>query len=555
MDINSISTKVYEAENVLKYTLQLELPSIKLPSLELDPNTTCTENIIHFIDSTADETCKICECLFNHDYSNANIFKNHLYNEADLSLLSSCGRFWKHAFKQDMFLSAFAKLRKLIGQSEPLVFNQFVKLSNYTNTTLYEKNHGLDYLTGWTPSKAHPYYQLICSKENTISIDELSKATISSYCISDYDKNKIRSIKNVSEALKNIYNNFPYDEKADCIHLNYLEFFEFFGNLRNKELPIAPILSSHKEGTAFTKSDLEKYLKCIRRRLFQIKIDALSKNIRFEEEKAPIEHNLSLSDKIYLWYQIEKIFSPIMTDCLYRNIIQTLNTHFALNDQPTINTLALCFSLPNVFTRQYIVQMAVDTLIHHSKDGWEKQYFFSTYTREPVDALYHYDSRIDHLHSQTDLSLWLNRYKEFVCYLAQMMLPVLENHFFILLWNSVKKAFPKQKEAENIIYLYKLFQHFFNDEDTIDQLFSTEELLLKPVNNNYKLKSEHIIKPSFACDYTVTNANLYKKCLLSQNTAAQNTVPDFIDLPYLNSWTRLPNEYIQSFYIRAFLNH
>ena len=97
-------------------------------------------------------------------------------------------------------------------------------------------------------------------------------------------------------------------------------------------------------------------MQCVIYLLSQCKIESLDKYIACEMKEPITEHNLSLSDKIYLRYQIEKIFAPIMIDSMYQNIANTIHTHNALNDQATINRLSSCFTLPNVFTRHYIFQ-------------------------------------------------------------------------------------------------------------------------------------------------------------------------------------------------------
>lgn len=126
------------------------------------------------------------------------------------------------------------------------------------------------------------------------------------------------------------------------------------------------IIEGHTAGKPFPLNRYEKYMNCVNRLLssigaHEIDKDSVTYGIKLPNGSA-ITHCLTLSDKIYLRYQIEKVFAPSTIDCLYQNLIQAKNKAYALNTQTIIDTLASCLRLPNVFTRQYILQMAVDTI-------------------------------------------------------------------------------------------------------------------------------------------------------------------------------------------------
>ena len=152
---------------------------------------------------------------------------------------------------------------------------------------------------------------------------------------------------------------------------------------------------------------------------------------------------MSLSDKIYLRYQIEDIFSPVMIDCIYRNIFPTVATSFSMDDQATINLLSSCLTLPNVFTRQYIFQMGMDTIIKHPDYDFGASDFFSQYQIDTRAIVISARTKTNYLRRQMNLSIFLNQYVNFVNYLGHMLLPVYENYFLILLWNSVRNTFPE----------------------------------------------------------------------------------------------------------------
>ena len=120
--MNQLLSEIQEAQNILRYTLQI--PYIdQIPSLPDLPELTNTqqshfkflEELNSFIDSICKSILKDCFFLFN--YGDPNIFGYKENNCSDLSVLSLHSNFWTHTFKQDMLLSAFVKLRKIIGEN------------------------------------------------------------------------------------------------------------------------------------------------------------------------------------------------------------------------------------------------------------------------------------------------------------------------------------------------------------------------------------------------------------------------------------------------------
>ena len=331
-------------------------------------------------------------------------------------------------------------------------------------------------------------------------------------------QNKFNILKEFSlnSLILNLHDEEPIatNNKGCLLNLNMMEFFQLILSRRKieeiqdfntcpdkiKEIQgfnICPIINIHKENKKFQFSHYNNYIQCVIYLLSQCKIESLDKYIACEMIEPIAEHNLSLSDKIYLRYQIEKIFAPIMIDSMYQNIANTIHTHNALNDQATINRLSSCFSLPNVFTRHYIFQMAVDTLTKHSDEGFGDSYFFQKYIEVPTAAMTRVYNSVDPFRPHNALSIWLERYESFVKYLSHMLMPVYENLYFIKLWHSIRSTYPEKNEAECIVDLYKLLRQYLNNEDCVQKLLSTEETFLEKEENKEKKDKKNNFLPSF----------------------------------------------------------
>jgi len=568
--------KLRESENVLQYTLQLPFDKIKTPKFTDYPSA---ESLSDFFETLGESIYKECSYLFNQN--NPNVFGSKTANVDDLSILSTKNAFWEHIFMQDMILSSFDKLRKLIGGNIPLTSYYFTKLFNYTNdgsTPLNTKIYGLDYLTGATDKE----HLNIDTNENSIILKESLSAICSTTDLSPNGSNIEKNLKKKFEILKefslnslilNLHDEKPIatNNKGCLLNLNIMEFFQLILSRRKikeiqdfntcpdkiKEIQgfnICPIINIHKENKKFQFSHYNNYIQCVIYLLSQCKIESLDKYIACEMIEPIAEHNLSLSDKIYLRYQIEKIFAPIMIDSMYQNIANTIHTHNALNDQATINRLSSCFSLPNVFTRHYIFQMAVDTLTKHSDEGFGDSYFFQKYIEVPTAAMTRVYNSVDPFRPHNALSIWLERYENFVKYLSHMLMPVYENLYFIKLWHSIRSTYPEKNEAECIVALYKLLRQYLNNEDCVQKLLSTEETFLEKEENKEKKDKKNNLMPSFFL-HKKKNTSLYHQCILSQNiTSKQEAIPEFLSLKYLNQYAPNPTDNIQSFYIRSFMN-
>ncbi len=160
--------RLEEAEKVLLYTLQLKpitlLKSLPLSGINTQPYFANT--VASFIDDVFEEIFRNCSSLFN-EY-NFNVFGCIIQNCTDLSILSAREDFWKYMFKQDVLLSAFFRLRKVIGQDNIMTFYEFSQYSTYCCDPKTDSLHGFDYLAGYSDEIASSQYITMGCHENRI---------------------------------------------------------------------------------------------------------------------------------------------------------------------------------------------------------------------------------------------------------------------------------------------------------------------------------------------------------------------------------------------------
>lgn len=612
--IPKISQSIVEAYNVLKYTLQIPYPDNMLPCPRLPQSDCCSseekksvqKNSADFLDKAFDIAYNNCKYFFNDE--DVDIFGYVNNNCPDLSLLSLKSDFWVHAFKQEVILAAFDKLRKIIGQSQAVSAYTLTKYSNYANCTEDDQNkdnqntdeqneenqnkdeqnkddyfnlqhHGLDYLTGWAdetsenenPAKTHKSYLDIESIKNTIIFNQKirTKYTCGENKLSSNAPNYTRRIRNMNSKLEGFRKDSLYlFPKVDCLQsqrytLNTLEFYDFITAKAEKgtqsigRTNITPILNAHKKEKNFSPMAYNDYITSVMHLLSSVNFSI------FDKEVIPtdIKHNLSLSDRLYLRYQIEKIFAPSTIDCMYWNLSNVKNTIRISDDMLISQYFSSCFTLPNVFTRQYILQMAIDTITKHNDYIFHDTDFFAPYNTDPTTGMSLHPPLNESPGSFDFLIVQLNKFLNFTKYLTNLFFPIYENYFFTLLWNSAKQGIEQNDDSNIVVYLYKLLQYYLNDDEEVIKLFSVENTILSSSwdQNNYLLKPTHIIQPHFElCKTDILNYHLYKQCIVSNDTSEGFIQPpDFISLEYLNSFNfkSHPSEYVQAFYINNSLSY
>lgn len=571
--MEEFSKRLQEAEKVLEYSLYLKkvlhLKNQRYMPISNDSISDCIENLIEGI-------WKDCDAFINDGELNFYGYKDSAF---DLSTLYCKPYFWKHVLKQDAIISAFIKLRKVIGESYSMTDTKRMLFSNYASENFDKCHNGFDYLLKPNQSSScSPYLTLETTEDGytpTI-IDQNRECKVKKDDrFYGNTKHHIERIHTLNNKLKNaeistlpLYLSPKINSgiEPECLP-SLLEFY----NLTVERLPrdeckgsatnIQPIIDAHTEKKAFSPSTYKKYIGCISRLLHSIRAEDLSleEYVKFDSTQTntpDIAPKFALSDKIYLLYQIETVFAPCTIDCLYQNVIQTKGEKYALDDQSSINILAACLKLPNVFTRQYILQMAVDTISKHFDYDFKDSDFF-TKKMDSSDAVMTYArSKYNYLNNFYKSDAFKSRYRNALNYLTEILFPVFENYFFCALWNIVKDAYKDATDAQIVIEMYKLLQTYLNNQNNVKELFATNDKINMCLKEETKIKTENIISASFIYNDKANKSSnkfstrLYKKCLIAHNSIyTDRIIPDFISLSYLDEIAGQHHKQIQDLYI------
>lgn len=534
-----LAYRIQETSTVLQYSLLLPTISTSLKS----KNAATFDETIGQITDTLYQNCNYF--LNSFDF---NVFGYMKSDCSDLSLLCMHSNFWKHVFKQDMILSTYDKLRKIISEFCPIANNAMTRYSNFTNSpeTFDSIHHGFDYLSAKGTSFDESYIDLELSDEHdNIEIESSPQESYMASVVSSHAPNNKRRINSLSKkldaanlSLEPLYLQPRWSVESNLVSkLSLFEFYQYTMsyNSFNKDLgpsSILPILNAYKK-INFKKKQYNKYKESVHRLLTAISLDVVDNSLSLA--KQPIVHNMLTSDKIYLRYQIEKLFSPIMIDCMYQNIIPTKGKKHTLT--PLLDTIAACSILPNVFTRHYILQMCLDTISKHFDYNFKDSYFTANLKEDPFIMGKQMSS--NGIFSNAKLQILSNRYSEFINYLGRFLFPIMENYFFCTLWENC----PASSPAEKALKIYLQIREYLNNKDFVHDLFKTEEIILTPLSGNTKLKSDDIIRPDFSLNKeSLTDTTLYHDCIMACSPEpTEPPIPDFISLNYLNKTIdRLP---------------
>lgn len=567
--------QIEEASSIVHYSLLLP----KIP-ISLSKNDAGFTESIEQISTTVYQNCSYLLNDFNY-----NVFGYKEFDCSDLSLLSMHSGFWSHVFKQDMILSTFDKLRKIIAESVPVNNYQMTRFSNFTSSgNGYDSiHHGFDYLTGKGKSTNKNYISLQLSKSkdylnispnrkeiylNSKNAHEEEASKTASSQAPNYKRRVDTLLNKLGEAgfsltpLSLQLNS--YSKSSSLYKMNFLEFFQYTVSYKssknNKYEPssILPILGAHNS-TSFSTPKYKNYKESMYQLLSNVSLEVIDKNI--QPRKKAIAHKLLLSDKIHLRYQIEKIFSPILIDCMYQN---TINARDMVDTKDTIKTkdmkhplensldlIASCVLLPNVFTRHYLLQMCFDTICKHFDYAFKDSYFFTRFKESPrAIATY---AQNEELSSLIKTQMLIEKYYEFINYLGRFLFPLIENYFFCTLWENYSVAYPNATPAEIVLNMYFQIRKYLNTEEIAHRLLNTEDVMLSFKFQKPKLTSDDIIKPDFStASNNKPDVKLYHECIKACSTKQlEPPIPDFISLDYFNQIIDTPSTHVQALYAKS----
>lgn len=568
--LKTFSHNLSVAKNTLNYSLRLDA-AFQENSETLNESTICG-----FTDNLANSIWKDMD-TFNFDF---NFFgykgichkdkkSGKLINE-DLSGLHIKTGFWMHILKQDAIIFAFDRLRKLICESCPITQYERIIYSNYTQSSVEDplfgrQNHGFDYLS--TEEKSKPAYINISVEDSCPKITERNselRKNLDSVLISAHASNFKRKITALDKQLKSAGIDVSLLRLTSTINSDpengsLFSLFEFYNFLVKRDAyppypstGILPIINAHNSEKTFSKREFKNYISSVDSLLGYVNPFFLSSI--YTKAKYDLSEKMMTSDKIYLMNQIEKIFGLLSIDCIYKNIIPTKGEVYDLCDQSSINMLSACLCLPNVFTRQYILQMSIDTITKHFDYDFGDSDFFTQKMYNPNSLASFSHTRNSRLKDFAKLENWKNQYKLFMDYLVQVLFPVYENYFFCVFWEQVRSQQPEDNNADanTAINMYTLLRDYLNMPDTAKSLFDIENIIINQPPKWNGFRTDKIIHPNFSKEYqkNEVDVRLYKQCITAHSLVSKKTpVPDFISPEYFESLSSTLKKSVQNQYI------
>lgn len=535
MLFTEFSNNLDEIENILRYTLQL-------PKISSSDASACGSNFNKLIETAAEMTFDRCHPIIRDGHPS--FFGDTASAYSNLSVLTGYHSFmgtraWKNIFFQHSLLMAYIRLRELLCQNTTLTFYKAYQYSHMTDILAL---HGLDYLL------EKKCLFLTNKADDSETFDYVFHSDKNKRLSSSYYDNRSSNFKKKLLTAQKIISDSSNVESWHIIQMKgipcqYMELATLFTEMTHPKL-IKYILQGYKpkKHGSFTLKNYEAHLDA-RNQIHQI---ISNKNNHFNG-----------SDKLYLLYQLEKLFSLDTIDCLAQNIAQVqAQANYDLSGQGDINFLSSCLFLPNVLTRQYIIQMAFDCLTSEIPFN-QNINLFDEYLQPDNSGMRFLPNAKNITHGTQYLKKWLTLYSRSMRYLSCFVFPVFEGYFLSCLIDMYKSIHPNDNSAELILKLYTSlskyidtsdFLHFHNNmEKKLREIFPKENLnIITPFPEARKNVSK---------DY----AALYGKILLSANNTIKGRDPifktpgspvpdDLLTLEKLNHFTNNSQKIVLGYY-------
>lgn len=577
-DLNILDTytKRYKKELTIATSVISGFLLLELPSKISPPETSGESDIISFLDN-----------VWKTTKDNCNLFKNAgrprlgadrpLFSEGitDYSFLDDEHFFW-FSFKQEAFLSAYSIIRKMLSCHYPLEEQTILKLlyGKQLNPADLNSNATSDETSGETKKLdgSHKCGLYNLYKDNEFSLDFSSKIkTLSNH--RDFDKKLFSSKGNYKIINKTLFNalkshkpnilplRISSKETFNAESLNNLHLLEFTQLLEGRKVDFNGKTITVGAKTLLSIIFGEKYNK----RSHQHFLNNYNHICKDMNQNGSISNNsFELADKIYSRYIFEKVFPVSYADTLYRSVYQD-KTQYKDFLSGNLNYYAMGSLLPNVFSRDYMLKMAIDSLkyeVHDIPDAGSD-----------AAAIYVNILKAD---EEFRLQVHLKRFTSMIKLFQRLYFPVYNNYFFLVLWNTVREKTNSDKEC--VVRLYQYLSLYLNNPETVEQLldirksrfgFNDCDIILGSASKKIVTVPPVIdaIEEHHNLKYTSYHRCLqesFKHCKLdSFDSAANNNeqikkyklaAPDFLSLDYINYITNRKPSDIQSFCINAVNN-
>lgn len=420
-NISIFKTAFEEAEKTLEY-------SLFLPKIE--PMSIPTDNLI---ESALYNTYQNCHLkIFNHwGYTFFGLFNSPTlvdvfqFGSTNLNSVND-------VYSDDFFASS------LLSQCLISAYDTIIQLLTATNK--YITPYALNKL------KSHGFSYLLNEEIISIPFKVSDKRTNSSLKVSvSYDE-----AKHMKRKSKNLISNF--EDSGFNIHgitndLNHINFYiaDLIYKLSNVTSgKITNFLSLYEPD--FRSRKLSKYDNLELLRYF---CDILNYYIPSADKSIEI-------DNLYYYYKLEKMFNISLCNCAAQ-LIDTLknNNHLYPDGENDLKNLALISQMPNVFSRNYYLQYALESLKVQS-DIYNNN--FQRILR-PTIGNYFIESH------PYDIFKWNQTFKQYCQLFTNFVIPAEEWYFFITIFKSLNPN-ATFNDTETLLTLHQLLKEYIEKNAT-----------------------------------------------------------------------------------------
>lgn len=566
---NFVTRYIKDAELALTHTLLLDLADVNYDVDSRPKKDPLSERIGGWLsvcfDATSQACRETCNSMFSFFDRNSTLIDSKL-SDKDFSFLDG-PTFLNLALKEEAFLSAYDKTRKLISVMYPVNSQDITQIllpfgkdkiitGDDNNRKLTQKRndiYGLHFLSSnyssqwdkkplisFDDNNLYSHTSKLLSEvknDDMVQFEDSIKKVINTMATSlrASGKNTITALKEnfTPKGLSSIDTTKEYDMLQLC-NLELLQALRF-----HPESSTGPLgwLGKIKKSSNITEGSLKNYMASFA----GIKNKIQAADNAFSDSDNPSDTwYMTEADKLYCLYRLEKMLPFDTINCMSSCIESSDHKDFLLNYIDYIS--AIC-SMPNAFSRSIFLQMAVDNL---------------NYNYNQIPDLTSIDTRVVALKTEKTIDTfshdiyWLQNYTKMIKVLSKYVFPVYCNHFFSTMWRSARATVKTDQEC--LIFLFNTLSTYFSDKNCVDNLLLSEILVDKkkePIL--YKeYNQDHLITPEKA--QNIVNKDIFQKCFSSVLSSAGShyPAPDFISRDYFkNLGNRTPKNLQNMFYKAA----
>lgn len=314
------------------------------------------------------------------------------------------------------------------------------------------------------------------------------------------------------------------DQSGKCKNVTIpLSLLPLLQQLRGRGKELSNVFKLCNGGEPLRPSDIKKFMESIH--LIQQKPIKLTANV--------LEPHMTNVDILYYKYKLEQLFPFDLIYCLTKNIMffdKRLNQRIC-DDSTLIDVITSIVNFPNTFSRPFLIQMAFDSC----SDFLQLDSSLLSERIQSPDKIVYINKRPPlKTDSHAFLSQWRYCYNNFINYMAELIFPIYESYFFVMMYDVFSN--PQKSVAENVLEMYTELGDYLSTEKVFKAISynSYQEKIMKRCNSevgNKNLETDDFITSDYS-NANLQTSTLGKVCLSVYNHLPEPT-PPLISRDYL----------------------